>query len=190
MAAVTKNDLKLESVNAITFTPQATGFTAAGGNTSKTLTVSGDATISETPPLNANVLKGDGTAGRVLRAIQVIIQNGTTGVSLKCTTTSLWNGDINGAQDDIAKNATTGVWSLSNNGLILTLLNTGISGDAVAVISSNLSANGTTSAFYWSVTVNSGIAISVSNSSGTGLDLTTLVDTGAMYFDIAYLTTA
>lgn len=35
-------------VNALTLTSQTTGFTIAGGATSKTLTVSGDATVSGT----------------------------------------------------------------------------------------------------------------------------------------------
>lgn len=35
-------------VNALTITAQSTGFTIAGGTTSKTLTVSGDATVSGT----------------------------------------------------------------------------------------------------------------------------------------------
>jgi hypothetical protein len=35
-------------VNALTLTSQTTGFTISGGTTSKTLTVSGDATVSGT----------------------------------------------------------------------------------------------------------------------------------------------
>lgn len=49
MPAVTKNDVKLETVNATTIAPAVTGFTIAGGTTSKTLTVDSNFTTSAVP---------------------------------------------------------------------------------------------------------------------------------------------
>lgn len=43
------NALVVTTLNALTLTAQAVGFTIAGGTTSKTLTVTGNATISATP---------------------------------------------------------------------------------------------------------------------------------------------
>jgi len=67
------------------------------------------------------VISGDGTAGRVLRALILIIEDGTNADTLKCTTTSSFNGDVIGVTDNIAKNATTGSFSLSAAGNALTV---------------------------------------------------------------------
>ena len=66
------------------------------GTDGKILTLTGDATISETPPLNANVVKGDGIVGRVLRVINLNVENGTEADHVKCKTT--W------ALENISKN--------------------------------------------------------------------------------------
>lgn len=52
------------TINALTPTAQAVGFTLAGGTTSKTLTVTGDATISGTPS-DANLVTSDITTNDV-----------------------------------------------------------------------------------------------------------------------------
>jgi len=61
-------NLTNKTVNGVTPTAVATGFTVAGGTTSKTLTVSGDATISGTPytPAGTDVALADGGTGASL----------------------------------------------------------------------------------------------------------------------------
>ena len=143
-----------------------------------------------TPPANEQV-KGDGTAGRVMRVIYLSIENATDAAKIICTTGSRWNGDANGAVDNVAKGATTGVWTLSASGATLLLLNTGISGDAVAVISAEIYSNASRTALTVAGSVNGGIQLSFYNAtSGAAVDLTTLVDTGAIYLNISYLTSA
>lgn len=137
-------------------------------------------------------ISGDGTAGRVLRALTITILNGTNASTVKCTTTSIWNGDANGVVDNIAKGATTGIYTLNAGGTTLTILNAGISGNAVAVLSAkityNASATVTTSGVEKTA---SGIDITLCNAAtGAALDMTTLVDTGSLYLTITYLTTA
>jgi len=173
-----------------TLVTPALGTPASGTLTSCTgLPAAG---VEGTAALVANTIKGDGTAGRVLRQIKTTIANGTTGVSLKCKTETLWSGDVNAEQDNITKNATTGVWSLSADGLTLTLLNTGISGDAVAVLAFNLFSNASgmalNPAVYKSAT---GIAMEMTHTTtGAYQDLTTLVDTGIMVLFVTYVTSA
>lgn len=59
---------------------------------------------------------GDGTSGRVLRSLFIIIGDGTTADTLKCRAGNIWNGHTVAETDNIAKNATTGVWTLSSGG--------------------------------------------------------------------------
>ena len=83
-----------------------------------------------------NQIIGDGTAGRVLRAMAVLIQDGTDAAHIKCSTGSIFNGTTNEVQDNIGKDAVdTGVWNLDSSGSILTLLATGITGTLLAVLS-------------------------------------------------------
>ena len=133
--------------------------------------------------MNANweyVILGDGTAGRVLRSSTLKVENGTTGNTLKCTLTSRWNGDAISATDDIAKSATTGDFSLNVNGAQLTIEASGLSGNVIAVLASQIYANASTTVFDISAShYNNDILITFYNSStGAGLDTTVLVDTG------------
>ena len=125
------------------------------------------------------------------RTSSMVIDNGTTGVSLKCTLTSKWKGDAASAVDNIAKNATTGIYSLSSDGKTLTLLNTGITGDAIAVLSASIISNASGTALIAQVyQTASGIAFVCYDTTGAKLqDLTTLADTGAINILFSYVTT-
>lgn len=139
-----------------------------------------------------DTLRTDGTAGRVLRVLRLLISNGTTGVGLKCTTTSQWNGDANSEVDNIAKNATTGVYNLDSGGIVLTLLNSGISGDCVAIIGVQIVSNASTVVLTTQIVKDAtGILIILRKASdNVAQDITTLVDTGDIYLDITYVTSA
>ena len=167
------------------------------GTDGKTITLTQDTSLDEAVAMSSKAPKtatiaGDGTAGRVIRQIQLRIDNGTTGVGLKCRTVNLWNGDVNAELDNILKNATTGIYSLNASGQTLTLLNAGISGDCVAVLSAELTYNLCGTALVWDVQKGAGgILVVVSDStSGAALDMTTLVDTGKFFIHITYVTSA
>lgn len=166
------------------------------GTDGKTITVTQDTSLDEAVAMSSkapktDTIKGDGTAGRVLRISHIIIDNGTTGVGLKCTTTSVWNGDANSEQDNIAKGATTGVWTLSANGTSLTLLNTGLQGDCVAVLGYFFVDQRCGTDITFVALASSGLFLICRQAlGGVGLDLTTLVDTGVIAFYVVYLTSA
>ena len=161
------------------------------GTDGKTLTVTNDATISETPPLNANVIKGDGVAGRVLRVGNIRIEDATDAAHIKCSTTSLWNGDANTAQDNIGKDeVTTGVWNLSLNGSVLYLVDSGITGTLIAVLSMLIRSNSSGTDILVTGQATAGwLYLGFTNSTtGAPVDLTTLVDTGSIQLQWTYVT--
>ncbi len=147
--------------------------------------------ITAGPTTIQGAILGDGTKGRNLRASLLTIKNGTTGVSLKCEITNKWNGDAIGETDDIAKNATTGNFTLSADGTALTIEAAGLTGNALIVMSTisyNLS---TVSIFVDSyVAANDLIFRLPLNATGAGQDMTTLVDTGQVNLLIFYITDA
>jgi len=141
----------------------------------------------------AGVLLGDATAGRVFRVISVTINDGTNANTIKATTASLWNGDANAAVDNIAKNATTGVWKLDASGTILTLLDTGITGDAVTVLTATVSYNDTGTAVpLVNGSVVGGLQFCIFNTTtGVTLDFTTFLTAGKTFqFYVTYITNA
>jgi len=145
--------------------------------------------------INANwefVISGDGTKGRVLRLITLTIDDGTEATKLKCTIASVWNGDTQAETDNIAKDATTGNFTLNAAGTGLTIEAATLTGNAVAVLAANLYLNLSTTALDPHVTVTSNDIVIVGYGSADGLakDLTTLVDTGAIKINILYLTDA
>jgi len=163
---------------------------AAGAtlNVDANLTVSGAATISETPPLNANVLKGDGTAGRVLRQSKLLIEDGTNANTIKCTLTSTWNGDVLAVVDNIAKGATTGGYTLNATGYLLTITNTIITGDAVALLFAGILVTSYNEALTINYSMSGGLILNFATLLGADRDLTTY--TGVCYVNLVYVTTA
>lgn len=135
-------------------------------------------------------LVGDATAGRVIRFARLIIQDGTNANTLKCDLLSTWNGDTITIVDNIAKGATTSGWTLNAGGTVLTIEASGLTGNAVAVLGtfrSNSSGDDTLQADF---TVASNDILLSLFQDGSEQDLTVLTDTGAMSFNIIYVTDA
>lgn len=139
---------------------------------------------------NALIVQGDGTTGRVLRFGSLTVDDGTNAATLKCTLVSMFNGDAIAETDNVAKGATTGSWTLSASGKELLIEAAGLSGNVVAtlgVMKHNASGDNT---LYADVDpISNDIALSV-RAAGATVDLTTLVDTGIMVFNILYITDA
>ena len=136
-------------------------------------------------------LEGDGTAGRVLRKVQLQIEDGTNANTLSCELDNRWNGDDIAATDNIAKNATTGNFTLSADGKSLTVEAAGLSGNVLTAIGFCRS-NASAVSLDWDVRASGNDIIISGRQNGTAAaqDLTSLVDTGAMYLEIRYMTDA
>ena len=72
---------------------------------------------------------GIAIASSTFKLSQLVIEDGTNADTLKCTLSSLYNGDAIGATDNIAKGATTGNYTLSADGLTLTIEAAGLAGN-------------------------------------------------------------
>lgn len=144
--------------------------------------------------MNANwefVVKGDGTANRVLRAVRLKIEDGTDADTIKCTVENVWNGDAFSVTDNISKNETDGNFFLDSNGQILTLEAAGLTGNAVAVLSGNLVYTNTATDYYATLSVSANdIQVVIYDSSGSILDLTAIPAAKAIWVDILYITDA
>jgi hypothetical protein len=184
------------TLNGLTHTAATTGFTIAGGTASKTLTVSATTSLDEAVAMSSkapktSVIGGDGTAGRVLRAIYIHIENGTDATTIKPSSISVWNGDASGAEDNLGKGGNTGVFSLSADGSQLIMNNSGISGDLVGVLATSPRYNfSNVNLIIDHITMTNGITLLFTNQAGAVQDLTTLVDTGQIQIQVLYLTSA
>ncbi len=138
-----------------------------------------------------DMIKGDGTAGRVLRAATIYIMDGTDANTIKCTTVTSWNGDANASEDNLGKPATGTAFDLSADGKTLTWKNAGISGVCVGIVGHTIVINtcGTQVNTYVTKTVD-GINIDLRHiTTGEQYDLTSVVGTGYVRLLITYITT-
>jgi len=142
--------------------------------------------------LELSIIETDRTQGLVLRHSSVVIVDGTNANTLKCTVASLWNGDTVAETDNIAKDATTGNFSLSADGSALTIEAAGLEGNVIASLAINLYDNNSTSdLLVQHVAISNDLVITVRTSAdGAVADMTSLVDTGGLYIDVLYLTDA
>ena len=141
----------------------------------------------------ANTIKGDGTAGRVLRQLRVVLEDGTEASHIKASTENWWNGDANNPQDNIGKDGVnTGVWNLDATGSKLQLLDSGISGTLIAILSVDVVLNYTATAFRVNYQVSStNMYLDFRDTiTSTARDLTLLLDTGKIVIVITYVTSA
>jgi len=139
----------------------------------------------------ARAILGDATAGRALRIIDLTVDNGSNASTLKCTVVSHFNGDSIAETDNIAKNATTGHFTLDAAGQRLTIEAAGLSGNvigAIGFIVRNKSGNPYTAHVHR--TANDIYILLRDVSSGSAADWTGPVDTGAIYLQIIYITDA
>ncbi len=147
--------------------------------------------ITAGPTTIQDAILGDGTKGRQLRGINCTIDNGANAATLKCTVYSRWNGDTIAETDNIAKDATTGDFSLTATGKFLNIEASGLTGNVIWALGSLQSnASGTVLTALAFATTND-IQIRVYNASTAAQqDLTTLVDTGIIIIEILYITDA
>lgn len=137
-----------------------------------------------------NTILSDGTAGRVLRFSLLKIDDGTNANTLKCTLSSIWNGDAIAETDNVAKGATTGDFTFNAGGDELTLEIPSAESHNVLVAVGNIRRNaGGTAATADIQVVSNDIYVSMRNAaSGGQLDMTVLVDTGLMYINLISIT--
>jgi len=169
----------------------------AGGNTLQNSGVTIDdsdnvvaaGSITSDAGLLGQVL-GDGTAGRVLRQIYVLFEDGTNASTIKCSIVSEWNGDADGPTDNCAKGASTGNFTWNAGGTEVTIDATAFSGDVIMAHGQlAITGAGVFSTAY--VRASGGdLLIKLYDSSAAGQDVSSLVDTGNLYISILYLTDA
>ena len=125
-----------------------------------------------------NAIGGDGTVGRVLRSAELQIGDTDDDGDLDCALAgSIWNGDTIGSTADITKGNTVGNFHLSADGVQLTILAAGLTGNAVGVPMVAITTNKTGVDLYASCTDNSNnIICTVSGSDGVNDDLTVITD--------------
>lgn len=145
-----------------------------------------------TTPNSGNLVSTGSAAGVVLRVMYISILNGTDAAHIKCASVNRWNGDANASQDNIgADGVLTGVWTLAAGGATLTLADAGITGSAVAVLAARPIINATTVPLVIDASASGGgITMTFYNNSAAPQSLPTLVDTGNLYIELAYLTTS
>ena len=134
---------------------------------------------------------GDGTVGRVLRFLFMVIEDGTVGDSIKVRTGNLWNGHTVSQQDNIVKNATTGYFTLSSNGSQLAIEVAGL-GVNVLVAMGYVKVNPTNIAFRGPARCSANrIRIDFSGTdSGAAQDMTAVWGSGELVIDVMYITDA
>ena len=134
---------------------------------------------------------GDATKGRVLRISILEIYDGTNANTLKCELKNSFNGDTIAQTDNVAKNATTGDFTLDATGQFLKIENSGLSGTVLGVSGINfVNVTGITAINPLVLQIGGDIQLQVhTDQSGTRLDLTTIV-TSYMQLYITYITAA
>ncbi len=181
------DDIKVNEDVSVTAT--ATEINLLDGVTASTAELNTAADGIANPPI-----AGDSTAGRAIRRIHLTIVDGTNASTIKCTVASKWNGDTIAETDNVAKDATTGNFSLSSDGTQLTIEAAGLTGNCVDVLCINIVANGTeTPLFIGGDTIANDVLLYFRDGANNDLsseDITVLADTGGLYVSIVYLTDA
>ncbi len=141
-----------------------------------------------------DAILGDGTSGRHIRVFQVEIEDGTNANTIKVQARSInnFNGDDVTQVDNLGKGGTVGDFTLSALGNLLTIKNSGLTGDFLGGMGALISTSVTTKLHMVHVlkSVN-GMDLYVQASDAVLVDLTADVDTGkSINFQIIYFTTA
>ena len=147
--------------------------------------------------MNANwehVIHGDGPAHRTERQSLLRIEAGTV-ATIKCTLTSVWNGDVIAVVDNIGKDATTGdYWTLNAGGTVLTIEREGLESRVHGILGSFVYGNTTTTEVNIKCVASAyDLAIYFYDATdGTQEDITALVAAGGgskeMYISVTYIT--
>jgi len=134
---------------------------------------------------------GDGTAGRILRMAYLQILDGTNASTIKCTVVNRWNGDAIAETDNISKNATTGHFTLSEDGKELRIEASGLTGNVVMAFGAWWSYTIGTAVYNLDVAADSNdILLKIRDTGGAVQDFTALTDSGNMFINILYITDA
>lgn len=156
------------------------------GNGSGTLTINSTTTIGAVTASNTPLK---------LRMSTLLIQNGTTADSLKCTLIpqafSALEGDTIAETDDIVETAITGDFLLNTGGTAMHILATGLAADCLAVLSVGLSDDTALDLTFNVLAFTDGaifISAFQSGAQASSEDLRALVDIGDITIIFTYLT--
>jgi len=137
-----------------------------------------------------DAILGDGTAGRNIRAISVSIQDGTNPNTIKVNTINRWNGDVISTVDNISKGSTVGDFYLGATGVLLRILNSGLTGSFLGGLGAIGSTSYTTFVSADPIYNAAGMDIYFDTPGSGAVDITSIVDTGDFSVNIIYFTTA
>jgi hypothetical protein len=134
---------------------------------------------------------GDATEGRNLQIAELVIADGTNANTLKCTLYDRWNSQNIATTDNIAKDSTTGHFTLSADGKLLTIEATGLKGNCLAAIGSLMRGWCNVHVTCYLYATSNDITIQLLDMlTGAIQDITVLVDTGSPRINIAFITDA
>lgn len=137
-----------------------------------------------TPPVDA--LKSNGTAGRVMRMSDVLVQDGADANTIKVEMRQVWNGNTIAEQNNLAKGGSVAdKFSLDASGTELKILDASITGTVLACLAGDLANTSNIAALTWWRIRVSGSDISVLFSH----DITTFT-TGHLAASFQYITSA
>lgn len=134
-------------------------------------------------------VRAGGGSNKHLRVLYGSIKNGTNANTLKCETVGGWQGDAIAETDNIAKNATTGDFTLNADGTELKIENSGLT-DYVRIAWGDMYLNDTGTNVLFQVDHSGGdLRIRTRQLAAAALhDITSLVDSGDIYFMVYYIT--
>ena len=90
---------------------------------------------------------------------------------LKCTLTSVWNGDADGPTDDVVTNGTTGNWTVNAGNNVITIEAAALTGNAVTILSTTVISNAMATAVTVVALLGGVIASQFTRSFASGLRL-------------------
>ena len=139
---------------------------------------------------NSNyVVEGASGARGVLRSFRITITNGTNANTLLISMDQIWNHADIANTDNIAKGATTGDYTLSADGKMLTIDSGGLDGTVIKVNNSTIQINATGTVYTFNANASGGeIIIQLYDLSETIVDLTAMVDIGRVRGKIMFIT--
>jgi len=174
---------------------EITGFAETGANASITsLTGLNDdgIPVEKIDSSIERALLFDSTKGRNLRAIIISIWDGTVDATIGANAADRGNGDVLADINNLARGGTVGSFSLNAAGHTLSILGAAVTGNPVGVLGCSMAYCSTGTALNPNAGVSGGnINITFSNAAtGDLVDLTTLVNLGAIALLLVYVTDA
>lgn len=135
------------------------------------------------------MILGDATAGRVLRAINVLITGQDGSTKIRVSTGDKFNSNQITQESDLTKGGSTTSFSLYATGAVLTVKNSALTGDVIAPLASSIVLNDTGIHALAVTSASGGLELTFSVApTGAALDLTTLAVGKSVSVDVLYLT--